>query len=107
MFNQNLYVMSKTTNTLIGFIAGAAAGAITGILFAPDKGYKTRKRVKKKAKKIKTDAQREINDKMDDLKEQMSEMVDDMKGKYADAESEMKAKMGKIKNQVDKNKVDA
>lgn len=40
--------MSKGVNTFVGFVAGAATGAITGMLVAPDKGYKTRKRISKK-----------------------------------------------------------
>ena len=38
----------STSNFLLGFLAGAAAGAIEGILFAPDKGSKTRENLKKK-----------------------------------------------------------
>lgn len=33
--------MNKSINTFVGFVAGAATGAITGMLVAPDKGYKT------------------------------------------------------------------
>lgn len=33
------------SETLLGFIAGAAAGALAGILFAPDKGEVTRKKI--------------------------------------------------------------
>lgn len=34
--------MSKSNSTLIAFLAGAAAGAIFGVLYAPDKGKNTR-----------------------------------------------------------------
>ena len=37
--------MSKTTNTLLAFLTGAATGAILGILYAPDKGVNTRDRL--------------------------------------------------------------
>ncbi|WP_431135930.1 YtxH domain-containing protein [Psychroserpens mesophilus] len=37
--------MAKDSNTIIGILAGTAIGATLGILFAPDKGSKTRKRI--------------------------------------------------------------
>jgi len=33
---------------LLGVLAGVAAGMVLGILFAPDKGWNTRKRIDKK-----------------------------------------------------------
>ena len=37
---------NNTGNTLLALLAGAAVGAGIGILFAPDKGSKTRKKIK-------------------------------------------------------------
>jgi len=37
--------MSKTSNSLFSFLLGASAGAILGILYAPDKGTNTRDRL--------------------------------------------------------------
>jgi gas vesicle protein len=37
--------MSKNNNTIIGILAGTAIGATLGILFAPNKGSVTRKRI--------------------------------------------------------------
>lgn len=40
--------MSKATrNALLGFVAGAAAGALAGVLLAPEKGAKTRRKFRK------------------------------------------------------------
>jgi gas vesicle protein len=41
--------MSRTSEMMWAFIAGATAGAIGGILLAPDKGSVTRRKVKEGA----------------------------------------------------------
>ena len=47
--------MSKSSNTLIALVAGAAIGVAAGMLYAPDSGEKTRKKLKKQAKKAQKD----------------------------------------------------
>ncbi|AXO79925.1 YtxH domain-containing protein [Olleya aquimaris] len=41
--------MSKNTNTALGLLLGGAIGTAVGILFAPDKGSNTRKKLKEDA----------------------------------------------------------
>ena len=38
----------KKSNVVLGVLAGAAIGALVGILFAPDKGTNTRKKLRRK-----------------------------------------------------------
>lgn len=35
----------KTTNVLVGMLAGVSAGALLGVLLAPDKGVETRRKI--------------------------------------------------------------
>ena len=56
---------------LLGLLAGAAAGAMMGILFAPEKGTTTRKKIASKGEEY-----------ADDLKEKFGEFVDNVAEKY-------------------------
>ena len=52
----------NSTNALMVFIAGAAAGAILGILYAPDKGVNTREKLSFRLDKYKKMLEDFIND---------------------------------------------
>lgn len=53
---------NKSGNTLIAFLAGAAAGAILGILYAPDKGVNTREKLSFQLDKYRTMLRQLIDD---------------------------------------------
>ena len=63
--------MNSGSKVLLGVLAGAAAGAVLGVLFAPDKGIETRKRIGEGSKDIATN-----------LKDKFSDLVDGIADKY-------------------------
>jgi len=90
---------NHTTNALLSFLTGAAAGAITGILFAPDKGSMTREKIKNQASQSYDEAGEGFNTKVTELKSEISTLVDEMKKRVSDLEDELK----KAKNEAAKN----
>jgi len=86
-----------TGKILLGILAGVAAGAVLGILFAPEKGSVTRKKIATKTGDIKdglkdkfSEFLDDISEKYDNVKEGVSDFTDHMKHKIADAEKEVK-----------------
>jgi gas vesicle protein len=61
----------STGKVLLGLLAGIAAGATLGILFAPEKGIVTRKRIAKKG-----------DDYMDELESKFNDLVYGINSEY-------------------------
>ena len=62
-----------------GLLVGAAVGAVLAILFAPDKGTETRKKMAKKAE----------------------DLGDELKNKYSEAKETLREKFEKIKTEAE------
>jgi len=60
---------------LIGTIAGAAAGAVLGILFAPAKGSSTRKKFTRKSFDYSEELEAKFNDLIDSITSQFETVV--------------------------------
>jgi gas vesicle protein len=69
---------SKTSNSVIALLAGAAIGVGLGILFAPDKGSKTREKMKEGFDDLKDQANSKWNSLEEETKEKFSKTKDDL-----------------------------
>jgi len=69
----------NTDKILIGILAGFAAGALVGVLFAPDKGSNTRKKLTEKGNAMASD----LESKYSDLKSEVSKTIDRVKNEYS------------------------
>ncbi len=58
-----------------GLIIGGAIGALAGLLFAPEAGDETRKKLVDKTKEISED----LSEKFEDLKETITDVLEDVK----------------------------
>lgn len=80
--------MNGTQKSILGFLIGAAAGAIAGILLAPDSGEQTRQKIATKAKDYSGDLGSQLNTAI----EKLNQYVAEAKSKAQSIASEVKAK---------------
>jgi len=82
---------NKLVNGIVGFIVGATAGIVTGLLIAPRKGIETRQIIKEKAKKISETITDEFGDKIDEVQDKyknIKEKVEEEVNKAREAVSD-------------------
>jgi len=82
---------------LLGLLAGVAAGALLGILFAPDKGKTTRKKMSKNGEDYLETAKEKFNEFLDDI----SEKIGEVKEEVTDFAEKGKAKTEKAKKDAE------
>ncbi len=63
----------NTGNSLLCFIAGAVAGAVTAVLFAPDSGENTRAKIKQGASDIAGKARDKVAEGLDMIEKALEE----------------------------------
>ncbi len=73
----------KKGNVVLGLLAGLAAGAVLGILFAPEKGSRTRRKIMHKGEDL-----------ADELKDKFDGLFDDINEKYETVKSKTEAFIG-------------
>lgn len=68
----------KPQNVIIGALVGLAAGALIGVLFAPDKGSKTRGKITKKSDDVLDSIRRTFNSFIDDVSSKVERLKDEV-----------------------------
>jgi gas vesicle protein len=97
--------MSRSSKTLWAFIVGAAAGAVVGILYAPDKGENTRNKLYFQLNKYRDQLKQLINDMVDGkeipdsmAKSEGKKVVNDTKVKAEKLLEDVEKMMSQIKS---------
>lgn len=67
----------STEKVIVGLLAGLAAGALLGVLFAPDKGSETRRKISENGEAF-----------ADKLKEKFNELIGKMDEKFEETKDE-------------------
>ena len=89
----------KDTGKVVGaLVLGALVGAALGVLFAPDKGSNTRKKIMGGAKDIADDLKQKMREEANAFRAKAEELEEMAEGKIADMASNMKQKVDALKN---------
>lgn len=86
----------KTNKIITGIVSGLAVGTILGILFAPDKGCNTRRKIVKKGNDLKGG----IKNSIDNLVSSIENKYGELASKVENVIDESKSKFGNIKNDL-------
>ncbi len=86
----------NTTKVLLGVLVSVAAGATLGILFAPDKGTSTRKKISQKSNDYVKEVEGKFNEfvnaitqKFESVKKETNQMVENGKARVKTTEDEL------------------
>ena len=80
--------MNDNSKVLIGLLAGLAAGAALGLLFAPEKGSETRDKLSQSLKDLGDSIKDRAADEINNLTSLKDKVVDSVKSKLRQTEEE-------------------
>jgi gas vesicle protein len=81
----------KTSNTLLGILGAAAAGAFLGVLFAPDKGSNTRKKISDKSKDYGDNLKGKFDGVLSTITSNGKDIIDEGKAKFNQVKEDFNA----------------
>lgn len=99
--------MAKSSKFFLATMIGAVAGAIGGLLFAPQSGKKTREDLKKMAMKLNKDVQGTVKDTKEKVEEVFGNASEEAINKYKEIKSSLMNKVAEVKTagkEIDKEK---
>lgn len=88
----------KSGNVVLGIVSGLAVGAILGVLFAPDKGSNTRKKIARKSNEFKDTVKESFNDFLTSVEDQYHNLT----SKAEEMVEEGKSNLDKINHELNK-----
>ena len=94
---------TKNGNSILALLAGAAIGVGLGILFAPDKGSKTREKIKEGLDDIKDETKEKFSKTKEELKDTFENLLSDSSYKAEEAISFLEEKLAELKKQSAKS----
>jgi gas vesicle protein len=90
----------SSSKVITGILIGAAAGAVLGILFAPEKGSDTRKKISKKSADLTDSLKSKFNDLVDSISEQIENAKDEAEDIIADGKEKASTAKSRIKHSL-------
>ena len=85
----------STGKVLLGVLAGVAAGALLGILFAPEKGSSTRKKILDKVDAYADDLEKKFNDFIESINRKYESVMEDASDKVSGFKSKVENAVAK------------
>lgn len=90
----------KTNKIILGLIGGLATGAILGVLFAPDSGKKTRKKITDKSKELKDNVKNDVDKLLQKIDEKYKSVSGDANKLYNEGKELAQEGKAKIENEI-------
>lgn len=81
----------KTSNLLVGLLGGLAAGAVLGVLFAPEKGSETRRKITEKGSELANSIKAKLTGYAQEMNEDAEEVIEEV-------EEQLEALKRQVKN---------